>query len=775
MYFPDSYFEDEVRDGFYVSSMMKRAWAAQLEVLDMVDQICRKHNIPYFVEWGTLLGAVRHGGMVPWDDDMDICMKRRDYLKFLSVLEQELPEECWFMDYRTSEEVDNMVGRLQNSRTIYLEEEALLEKYHGFPFTAGLDIFQLNFLPSDAEEEKSYYHLLKVIISVFSAWYAAKDDPDLIKKEELEYSLNEIESVCHVSFDRSQPMKQQLYALLENKIALLYEESEAKELMFMGDYVEDPDKKMPKTYYAQAVSMPFENMEIPVPVGYDALLGVHKYGDYMKPVREGSAHEYPYYKGQQEYSSQELGMDAYQYEFRMCDREQEKPQQEENLQDRVKPVLPLFHEAHQNVHELINQGNGDALAGLLEDCQNVAIQIGTMIEEERGEGHSTVKILEDYCEYLFQIHGCLFGNEEPFSIEEMDEKLLGFEIRLEKSVDTELKEKKKVVFIPYKVSYWKSMESVWQAAMEDEDTDVYVIPAPYYYKDALGNVKREEPQYEIEGYPDYVAITSYEKYNFQTHHPDVIVIQCPYDEYNYAMTLHPFFYSENLKKYTDQLVYIPALVMDEIEPEDERAREMLKAYCNMPGVVNADQVIVQSEQMKEVYVELLTNFAGETTKEIWENKILGFGSPVSDYENSIRKEDTEVPEEWLSVIQREDGAWKKIVLYSTSASALLCHGVKMLAKIEETFRIFQSRQEEIAFIWRPDRKVREMLRKSDPGLWQQYRDLLQKYKEEAWGIFDDSDQPECAINLCDACYGDGGTVYNACRVRKKVVMLQDAG
>ena len=88
--------------------------------------------------------------------------------------------------------------------------------------------------------------------------------------------------------------------------------------------------------------------------------------------------------------------------------------------------------------------------------------------------------------------------------------------------------------------------------MEEEDTDVYVIPAPYYYKDPLGRTKKEEPQYEVDGYPAEVTITSYEKYNFEIHHPDVIVIQCPYDEFNYAMTLHPFFYASNLRKYTEQ-------------------------------------------------------------------------------------------------------------------------------------------------------------------------------------------------------------------------------
>ena len=65
MEFPDSYFEDEVRDGFYIPSLMKRCWAAQMEILCQVQEICERHKIRYFADWGTLLGAVRHGGMIP--------------------------------------------------------------------------------------------------------------------------------------------------------------------------------------------------------------------------------------------------------------------------------------------------------------------------------------------------------------------------------------------------------------------------------------------------------------------------------------------------------------------------------------------------------------------------------------------------------------------------------------------------------------------------------------------------------------------------------------
>ena len=92
MLFPDSFFEDEVRDGFYVPALMKRSWAAQIEVLEAVARICKKHHIRWFADRGTLLGAVRHKGFIPWDDDLDICMLRDDYIRFNAVIRRELPK-----------------------------------------------------------------------------------------------------------------------------------------------------------------------------------------------------------------------------------------------------------------------------------------------------------------------------------------------------------------------------------------------------------------------------------------------------------------------------------------------------------------------------------------------------------------------------------------------------------------------------------------------------------------------------------------------------------
>lgn len=163
---------------------------------------------------------------------------------------------------------------------------------------------------------------------------------------------------------------------------------------------------------------------------------------------------------------------------------------------------------------------------------------------------------------------------------------------------------------------------------------------------------------------------------------------------------------------------------------------------------------------------------------MWEEKIQGTGSPVQDQEGrdpfNANNVAGQLPEEWRVRIWRTDGSRKKVILYSTSVSALFSHGEQMIRKMQEVFRLFQEEQEDIVMWWRPDPKVREVLRKTKPGVLQKYRDLVQEYRDAGWGIYDDTPERERAVRLCDAYYGDAGSTANMCRGQKKPVMFQDA-
>ena len=153
MYFDDKYFKTEEIDGFVVDSMMKRAWAAEMEIMQEIDRICKENDLQYYAAWGTLLGTIRHKGFIPWDDDIDIWMKRKDYNRFIEIIKKELDSTFCICHYSTLEQWDQYFLRITNGREINTNEEHL-KRFHGFPFVAGVDVFPLDYISDDEEEDE---------------------------------------------------------------------------------------------------------------------------------------------------------------------------------------------------------------------------------------------------------------------------------------------------------------------------------------------------------------------------------------------------------------------------------------------------------------------------------------------------------------------------------------------------------------------------------------------------------------------------------------------
>ena len=382
MNFPNSYFEDEIRAGYYVDAKMKCSWASQLEVLVEIDRICRKHHIQYFAEWGTLLGTVRHGGFIPWDDDMDIAMKREDYERFLKLAPAEFPKDYTILNYRNQQEYWDVMSRVLNAEFVCLDPE-FLEKYHNCPYANGVDIFPLDYVPRDKKDEQLQRDLIEMVKTVADVWGEGK-----LSGEELESWLTHIERMCRQKIDRKGDLKIQLYKIVCALYAL-YSEEESDEVALMAKYLEAGGHIYPKQCYEDTIRMPFDCVTIPVPIGYDDILQ-KKYGDYMKNVRKGGSHDYPSYERQEQYLI-EHGVEIPKYEYPGKDTEQKKnPVFREKLMQR----LHLLAQIHENVGMLLHCGDVNTACKLLQETQNVAIGIGESIEKKMGEGTGTVSCLE---------------------------------------------------------------------------------------------------------------------------------------------------------------------------------------------------------------------------------------------------------------------------------------------------------------------------------------------------------------------------------------------
>ena len=290
MNYPLEYFKRETIAGFEVSSMMKRCWAAQMEVLEMFDDICRRHSIRYFLAYGTLLGAVRHGGFIPWDDDIDIWMLREDREKFTKLAAKDI-SNCGLelVSPYTDSSYENLSFRLINTRN-YCLDETFLKKYWLFPFMAGLDIFTLNYVPRDIGALEELCTLM-ISANVLGQEWRKADVPEKDKREVYEQLIGLL-GVEQVSDDM---IPNQLWKLTD-LLGGTYSDEEADMLTEWSYYTKNKRKIFSKEWFQETEYLSFEGISLPCPSEYAKVLAAEFGEDYMLPKIELEEREYPYYK-----------------------------------------------------------------------------------------------------------------------------------------------------------------------------------------------------------------------------------------------------------------------------------------------------------------------------------------------------------------------------------------------------------------------------------------------------------------------------------------------
>ena len=149
----EHFLEPETRCGHYVSSDTKSVWKVLLDLVEEVDRICRKYDIKYFLIAGSLLGAIRHKGMIPWDDDIDIALFREDYEKLEKVLPLELPSHMFMQTLATDPEYPTAHMKIRDSNTSGIYPWAA-EKHLRYNMGIFIDVFALDGVPRTARGER---------------------------------------------------------------------------------------------------------------------------------------------------------------------------------------------------------------------------------------------------------------------------------------------------------------------------------------------------------------------------------------------------------------------------------------------------------------------------------------------------------------------------------------------------------------------------------------------------------------------------------------------
>lgn len=278
---PEGYLEEEERCGYTISKEMKKVWAVELDLLAELDSVCKKNNLQYYATGGTLLGAVRHQGYIPWDDDIDLMMHREDYEKLCEIAPQEFRHPYFFQTEYTDPGSLRGHAQLRNSDTTgMLEWEA-----NNTPINQGIfiDIFPLDVITEDSaklqEQIRVASRYRKKMLDCFGREYRYYHKGKTLKRR-----------IGHIlmKMQGKNADYHELYKKYEQE-CMKYNNEQSKYVSLFSFQPDNPKHYKFRDGLADVIEVPFEMLKMPITKDYDKVLTL-QYGDWHTFQVGGSIH-----------------------------------------------------------------------------------------------------------------------------------------------------------------------------------------------------------------------------------------------------------------------------------------------------------------------------------------------------------------------------------------------------------------------------------------------------------------------------------------------------
>lgn len=290
----------------------------------------------------------------------------------------------------------------------------------------------------------------------------------------------------------------------------------------------------------------------------------------------------------------------------------------------------------------------------------------------------------------------------------------------------------KVIFMPYKASMWDSLESIWMAADKAERCEALVVPITYYELDSNQNpVKKVN---ERDRFPEYVNTINDEEYDLENDLPDIIYIHNPYDNTNLVTRVDSRYYSWNLKKYCEKLVYVPYYKW-----VDGASSTSFKS-----AMYYADYTVQSSDDAVKRCVEASPEYAGVLGME---KKLINLGSPEVDKVLSLSKDNVPMPDDWKGKVIKS----RVNVVYNTTLDEIF--ESRTFDKVKETLNFFKKNSEKAFVIWRPHPLMKQTLTSMLPNLTDEYDEIMNEFISGDYGVLDANPSMHYAMFWSDMYYG----------------------